>query len=99
MFQTKHLHIKTGRLEQNHITTKQNPTMIFDMNCWPPLAAGENFGFVALPANPSSLSSLSQNKDHFRELLTFAKLASLSQDKAQIGSTFANFPPELFSSK
>ena len=57
-------------------------------------AAGENFGLrTSAGADPSSLSQLSQDKDHLRELLTFAVLTHFRKIRPGSGSTFANYGP------
>ena len=57
-------------------------------------AAGENFGLrTSAGADPSSLSQLSQDKDHLRELLTFAVLTHFRKIRPGSVSTFANYGP------
>ena len=59
-------------------------------------AAGENFGLrTSAGADPSSLSQLSQDKDHLRELLTFAVLTHFRKIRPGSGSTFANYGPGI----
>ena len=61
----------------------------------PPLGGRRKFWSAhAPPADPSSLSSLSQYKDHLRELLTFAVLSHFRNIRPGSGSTFVNSYPE-----